>query len=70
MQTPVWIARCEAARLTRGELVESIETRAGMSAVDVPGVAYKELGRTNDGLVVVGVEHGACSVAPAAAAHA
>lgn len=49
------------------ELMESVETIAGLPAIEVLRLAYNQLGRSAEGQVMLRVENGRCSVAAAAA---
>jgi argininosuccinate synthase len=47
--------------MTPSELVESLETICGLPAVEVLRVVFSELGGASDGLILLHVEHGACT---------
>jgi argininosuccinate synthase len=57
--------------MTLSQLVESVETIAGLSAGDILNVAYSELGGNGNGVIVLHVDgEGACTVAREAAVQA
>ena len=57
--------------MTLSELVESVETIAGLPAINVLSVAYTQLGDKGDGVILLIVDaDGACTIAREPAVHA
>ena len=56
--------------MTLSELVESVETIAGLPAVDILGVTYKKLAGNSDGDIVLSAENRVCTVASETAVQA